>query len=383
MPASRTVTVHAGSHDRAACPVSVLLPKGYNNAAVTLFDSGLKRAIPAQVFQLDDTNTLTWIEGRLKAHATRKYKLVSKATSFPVKVRLVDHTKSKLDVRVGNTLLTSYHYSHKWVRPFLHPLSGPGGVRVTRNWPVDRSVAGERRDHVHHKSVWVAHGECDDMDNWSELPGHGFQRHQEFTHVVSGPVFGECQARIDWCDAKGRKRFEELRTLRAYAVPGGSRLLDVVVSLRMTERTVTFKDTKEGGLLSVRVATSMEVNRGGRIENSYGGVNEEETWGKNAAWCDYSGLVDGKHVGIAVFDNEANPRYPTGWHVRNYGLMTANCFAWKYYRPGAGLVGDMKLPKGSTTTWRYRLYVHRGDARKGKVAARYLDYVAPPQVTVQ
>jgi len=287
-----------------------------------------------------------------------------------------------LDVVVLGKVFTTYHYGKEWVRPFLHPVIGPGGVRVTRSWPVDGSVKGETHDHHHHKSIWVAYGECDKVDNWSEEKGHGSQRHRKFLSLTSGPVYGEFVEKVDWCAANERKQFEEIRTMRFYALTGGARMFDVGVSFRMTEKQVTFHDTKEGGLISVRVTSSMDVPRTGRIENGYGGVNERETWGKSAPWCDYSGVVDGHHVGIAILDHETNPRYPTQWHVRDYGLMTANCFAWSYYRPEAKIKGDMTFRKGSTATWRYRLYVHKGDARKGNVRGRFIDYIAPPNVTV-
>jgi 7-carboxy-7-deazaguanine synthase len=62
------------------------------------------------------------------------------------------------------------------------------------------------------------------------------------------------------------------------------------------------------------------------IENSAGGVGEKECWGKPAAWCDYSGPVEGQTVGIAVMDHPGNLRSPVRWHVRDYGLLTTNCF---------------------------------------------------------
>lgn len=219
------------------------------------------------------------------------------------------------------------------------------------------------------------------MDNWSEEPGHGRQRHRGFSELVSGPVFGRLVARNDWCHPSGKKQFEERRTIQVYALAQGLRLLDVTVAFRMSEGPVVFRDTKEGGLLSVRVATSMDGDKGGRIENAYGGVTEQETWGKKSPWCDYSGTVDGRQVGIAVFDHEDNPRYPTEWHVRDYGLMTANCFARSHYAPEKKERGDMAFRKGQRTTWRYRMYIHPGDAGRGKVAGRFRDFIAPPRVS--
>lgn len=283
---------------------------------------------------------------------------------------------------MGGELFTAYHYGSRWARPFFYPVRGPGGVCVTRHWPIKQRVKGEHRDHPHHKSLWVAYGECGAVDNWSEEPGHGWQRHQGFLALDSGPVAGRVTALNHWCYPDGRKQFEEVRTVCVYHLGAPERLLDVRVTFRMTEGPVTFHDTKEGGLVSVRVASAMDVRNGGRIENAFGGVNEAETWGQPAPWCDYSGKVEGRRLGLAICDHPANPRYPTGWHVRNYGLMTANCFAWKHYRPEANTSGDMTFGAGQETTWRYRLYLHRGDAQAGQVAQRFLDFAMPPGISL-
>ena len=48
-----------------------------------------------------------------------------------------------------------------------------------------------------------------------------------------------------------------------------------------------FGDTREGGILSLRVNPLITVEEGELIENAYGVVNEGETGGKQAPWCDY------------------------------------------------------------------------------------------------
>jgi Family of unknown function (DUF6807) len=379
------LSVEAGPHSRSNCPVTVELPWSYADSPhVALRDAKAKKDIPCQVTPSKGGILVSWLVNGLKAGETQK--LTARPRRNPAaspKVVVAPGDGDTLDITIGGKLFTSYHYGTEWVRPFLHPVIGPKDAQVTRGWPVIKAIKGEKQDHPHHKSIWVAHGECDKVDNWSEEEGHGYQRHRAFLKKASGPVFGQIVAKNDWCNNKGRKQFEEIRDMRFYALPGGIRLFDVAVTFRMTERPVTFRDTKEGGLISVRVASSMDVPVGGQIENGYGGLNESETWGKSAPWCDYSGKVDGEHVGVAIMDHETNPRYPTGWHVRNYGLMTANCFAWSHYRPEAKLKGDMAFKKGSRTTWRYRLCVHRGNARTGKVADKFMDFIAPPKVTAE
>ena len=155
------------------------------------------------------------------------------------------------------------------------------------------------------------------------------------------------------------------------------------MSLTALGQPVKFGDTKEAGLLSVRVATSMDGNKGGLIENGFGGQRENETWGKPAPWCHYSGPVDGEVMGIAVFDHPTNPRYPSNWHVRDYGLMTANPFGYHDFFPGRGRDGSLLLPAGETATFRYRVYIHRGDAAQGRVEEAFTNYALAPAAGVE
>ncbi len=382
MPKTYRLTVKAGEHVRVRCPVTCDVPWAYEDfPAAVLTDKATGARIPCQIEKSGNMARMTWLSDGLKAGSEQRLVVTPsrKDAGAPVVSVVPAEEGAHVGVFVGGKPFTAYHYGPEWVRPFLYPVIGPYGKCVTRNWPM-QDVPGEHQDHPHHKSVWVAYGDCNGVDNWSEDGDHGYQRHKSFSSLVSGPVFGEVVAENDWTNHKGRKQFEETRAMRFYALPDGARLFDLVVTFRMTEGKMVFRDTKEGGLVAVRVASSMDVRNGGRIENGYGGINETETWGKKAPWCDYSGVVGGKRVGLALLDHETNPRYPTEWHVRDYGLMTANCFAWHDYRPTAGLNGDMVFEKGSSRTWRYRLYVHRGDARTGDVAGRFHDFMYPPCV---
>ena len=98
-------------------------------------------------------------------------------------------------------------------------------------------------------------------------------------------------------------------------------------------------------------------------------------WGKRAAWCDYYGPVAGKTVGIAIFDHPKNPRHPTWWHVRDYGLFAANPFGRHDFEnlPDRS-AGDLVVPPGKSVTFRYRFYLHEGDDQQANVAGRYKEY---------
>lgn len=393
--AKMRIVVEAGNHNRKNCPVSVELniPKGHEEDEVVLTEVASKREILCQREAKDGKklSRVWWIIDDLEANCTQLYEVnflpkesyASKIQQSASGVKLAK-TEDKIQIQVNGSLFTVYNFGQNWVRPFYHPVIGPGGVRVTRNFPME-DVEGEKHDHHHHKSIWVAYGEVNGVDNWSEEKGHGGTIHKSFSTLVDGPVYAWLESESDWVSNEGKKVLEESRKVGIYALPDDARIMDLLLTLRATEGDVTFGDTKEAGFCSVRVATVMDVdqNKGGKIENSWGGVNEAETWGKRAEWCDYSGYIGGTRVGIVVFDHPMSFRHPTYWHVRNYGLMTTNVFGVAAFTGDPSKNGSYTVKKGDSLTFAYRIYIHRGDATGGDVKNRYLDYVVPPKITVE
>ncbi len=151
--------------------------------------------------------------------------------------------------------------------------------------------------------------------------------------------------------------------------------MDFEITLHASHGELTLGDTKEGSM-AIRLAPTMRV-RGkvgrGHIVNSEG-LRDGATWGKRAAWCDYYGPVKGKVVGVAIFDHPQNPKHPTWWHVRDYGLFAANPFGVHYFEKKPKGSGDISIPAGQSLTFRYRLYFHKGDEKEAKVAEHYGKY---------
>ncbi len=383
--------VHAGPLDRRNCPMVVSLPSIETTPppGVRLVAEG-GQEIPAQVCRAVPGWVTDTAEGCVQVafllpalEANQALRVAAHFGDFPtpeprVSVQPEGKAPGKIEVLVNGGLLTTYRYLDNPARPCFFPLLGPGGRRVTRSWPVQDDIPGETRDHHHHRSFWVAHGDLNGSDNWSEASGHGFQFTTDLLRTCSGPVLGALTAAQDWTDAARNKLLEEIRTLVVYAVPGEERLFDFDVTFTATECDVRFGDTKEGGVLALRVASSMDGDRGGRIENSHGGVGEAECWGRRAEWCDYSGEVDGEEVGIAVFDHPTSFRHPTYWHVRDYGMYTANPFGWHDFHGDPALDGSHLLPRGASLRFHYRVYLHRGNATEGAVGQRYHDFANPP-----
>jgi hypothetical protein len=84
-----------------------------------------------------------------------------------------------------------------------------------------------------------------------------------------------------------------------------------------------------------------------------------------------------------MMDHPTNPRYPTHWHVRAYGLMTANPFGLHdFYKDPDTHRGDWTIPSYESRNFNYRVLIHRGDAAVGGVRERYHDFINPPLVEI-
>jgi hypothetical protein len=299
--------------------------------------------------------------------------------------------------RAGKELVTRYRIAPSVAKPYFWPLLAPGGLAVTRDWPMEPAAPGEQTDHPHQKSAWFCHGDVipeglplkqhvkgvEGVDFWSEAPGAG----RIVCVQVREPSQEKNHARVttvnEWRTADGTKVLDETRTIHLYDF-GDARLLVLDIDLAASVVPITFGDTKEGSL-GVRVRTSVTEDKGkGRLTNAEGkagegranNIEKKGCWGLVSAWCDYSGPAPEKWAGLALLADPANP-YPTAWHARGYGLMAANPFgrAKSGFPSQRGNTQLAHLARGEHLKLRYGLLLHPGDVKEGKVAAYYEEFV--------
>jgi hypothetical protein len=297
-----------------------------------------------------------------------------------------------LDLLVGDQLVGRYHFDRALAKPHFHPLNGPfPGQSVTRAYPMIKDFPDEAKDHPHQRAVWFCHGDVipegmnlprkvpnvTGVDFWAEHANHGWITCVEVGKPQSDGNHAWAVTRNEWQTPDREKIMDETRTLHLYDLGKDAKLLVFDIDLHASVVPITFGDTKEGAF-GIRVAETMTEKRklGGVLENAEGKRTMKECWGYQSAWCDYSGPVDGKIVGLAIFDDPKNP-YPALWHSRDYGLMAANPFGRNRSGfPAAKGRSDLaKLAKGEHLKLRYGLLVHAGDAKEGKVAERFQEFV--------
>jgi len=378
--ATRTLVVEAGDTDRAYVPMCVDLPAGVTKAKMTCGG----KAVACQVAEAK----LWFILEQLDAGKTLTYNITLGESGAGSGGVALNQTDKFVAITIAGRPFTAYHFTnakpagHQLQRPYFWPVFGPGQTPMTRPFPLTETVAENvAKDHPHHTSIWVAHGDVNGVNNWHIGDDAGWIVHKAFDTVVSGPVVGMFRERLDWTRADKKPVMAEIRTVRVYNLPETHRMLDLELVFRATYGSVKFGDTKEGGLCAARMRPEFRADgKGGskgRLVNSEG-QTAAGAWGKKATWVDCSGKVGGKTLGFAIFDHPGNLRHPTTWHARTYGLLTANPFGLKHFTKGKQR-GDYTLDAGKDMTQRYRIYFHPGDEKTANVAARYADFADPPK----
>lgn len=310
--------------------------------------------------------------------------LLALTTSAALAEVTVKELDDRVRVELDGKLFTEVRYKDV---PHIHywPLIGPGGAKMTRSWPME-DVPGEETDHVHHRSLWFAHGMVNGADYWSEAKTFGNRKpkhpvgqivHDKVVKTKSGKDSGEVVSAVKWIAPDGAVTLTGTQRLVLYATPDNERQFDFEVTMTAGDKEVVFGETKEG-TMAIRIAESMRVKRPknhppgvGQILSSEG-LKNAEAWGKPAKWVAMSGPIGDKAFTITMFDHPKNTGHPTRWHARDYGLFAANPFGGsameKTLPPGSA---NVTLKPGQTLTLKYRFLIQQAEPDAAKLNERY------------
>jgi hypothetical protein len=273
----------------------------------------------------------------------------------------------QIHVRIRGEHFTTYHYGHDRRTPFLWPIHSEGEVGVTRNYPMGPDDPPST-DHPHHRSLHLTFGDVNGYDHWHR---ERIETRSIETGLAEDHVW--IRARNEWLTSAGDSLLQEVQELRFYDTPASGRWFDILSTLTAVQEEVTFGDYKEG-FLALRIRPEIQGNRAGVLTNAEGRQRERNVYGRRSPWMDYSGQIEGHGTrGIALFDHPDNFRYPTFWHVRDYGLAAANPFAARTVG-GEEADGSHTLRAGESMTFVYRVFVHSGDVREAEVARFYKEF---------
>jgi hypothetical protein len=286
----------------------------------------------------------------------------------------VTKEQDRVTVDINGKPFTALYYGPDVMKPYLHPLHAASGKLVTRQFPMAK-VEGETRDHPHHQGLWFTHGDVNGFDFWAnprQGPKFGRVVVDKITQAKSGGKTGTVGFEARWVDATEKALLKETRTM-TFSADGDNRIIDIDLTLTALE-PVKFGDTKEG-TFAIRMNDSLtEKSKGAVLTNAEGAQTMKNVWGKRSPWVDYSGKLDGEALGIAILDHPSNPKHPTYWHARDYGLFAANIFGEHDFYNDKQRDGSVSLEPGKSMRFRYRVVIHPGDPSSAHIAELFDAY---------
>ncbi len=282
--------------------------------------------------------------------------------------------KDQVDVTIGGKPYTTLFLGPDTQKPYLHPLRSASGKLVSRRFPME-NVDGESKDHPHHRGLWFSHGDVNGWDFWANEKnqkgvgkGIGTIVLDKIVKAKGGKKSGVIAANFTWKDGTGKALLAEQKTITITPM-GTSRAIDVDIQLTALD-AVKFGDTKEG-VFAIRLAKALEETQTGTMRSASGAMKEKAVWGSASPWVDYTGTIAGESLGIAIFDHPKNPRHPTYWHSRAYGLFAANIFGVRDFTRDKTKNGDLELKTGEKLHFRYRVLIHPDGTEAAGIAKLY------------
>jgi hypothetical protein len=242
---------------------------------------------------------------------------------------------------------------------YVHPVFGLDGEELTDDFP---------KDHYHHRGVsWMwprmkvaGRGAERDIDLWAVK---GIRQHfvkwlERRADAAAATVAVENSWVID-----GPPVAKETVRLTAHKAGAAGRAIDVELRFEALSGPIEIRGeiTKGYGGLCFRFAPREDT-----VITTPAGKQDKDSDHLKFPWADLSARFAGRTEmsGAAVFIHPANPAAPNEWTLRHYGFLGP---CW----PGMETV---TLEPGKPVTLRYRLWIHRGDAAAGRVAAAYDAY---------
>jgi len=311
-------------------------------------------AMPASFAELLNPQEVAHIISYLAKQRKTDSKKSNESRSF----NFERNNANKLTINLGKQPIATYLIDDPILtRRGLINIKSPSGVPITRPFP-----APKNEDHSNmHPGIWLGYGWIDGNDYWrlkSKVKFEGF--------LKMNPTLNENTA---FFSARNRYLNEnsteticiEDSTYSFSPHPKGI-LLEISATYFNNEREFAFGDQEESGL-ALRMAKPLTVKFGnGRILNNTGDLNGKGTWGKPFKWIDYSGIHDGKRIGLLLIPSNKNKR--ESWaHSRDYGVLVANPFPKQPQERREPYVKTL-IKKGEKLKMQYRVLIHEN--QKGK-----------------
>ena len=385
-----TVSDREGTASRCSAPVSVPADlSGFSDVALRASQFRLTTVSEAYPGQATDTpaqfepdapgstvGTLRWLMPPGPA-GRRQFVVKAEASDIPLLMRARrDEATGQFELSQAGKPVLRYNYQtndagevlarikpddRKYARArsdYIHPLYGPDGQELTRDWPVD---------HPHHRGIYWAwpevdyHGERGDLHALQRV----FSRPTGNCTVKDGPVCALLDAENLWRWEDQEPIVRERTLIRAWRAGATGRFIDLEFHFTALKDDVALarRGMAAYGGLNIRLAPVQEQEIVFHTDPAGTGLR--------SAWAELSGVFPGgKKASLAVFQAPTNPDYPGDW----IKYPEINWFQPTFPAGGTRYV----LKKGQPLVLRFRLWICPDKAGEARLADVWSAYASPP-----
>lgn len=292
------------------------------------------------------------------------------STAAPVQSWECLQAADRLLITYDGQVLTEFVFQDtRILRPYFANVRTRDGSPVTRNHPPVPGVDPDDHDTMH-PGVWLAFGDINGADFWRNKAAIEHVRFTEPPTVRGERLTFATECRL----VSSSTQVGSLTNLFELRIEPDGWLLIWEATLGSDTAEMTFGDQEEMGF-GIRVATALTEKSGGRITSSAGLETARRTWGQAADWCDYSGQMGGRRIGVVAMADPGNFR-ASWWHNRDYGLMVANPFGRQAMKQGD--VSQVTVKRGDRLRLRFGALWHGSPPdRPGQAADAFRRFGSP------
>src|SRR6476620_7979452 len=143
--------------------------------------------------------------------------LVSTAQKEMVSI-VKEKNENKIDVFIGQELLTSVFYPDTLEKPVLYPIYASNGTMITRGFPL-HPLPGEPTDHPHHVGLWFNFENVNGLDFWNNSYAIPAEKKQLYGWIKTDRILkmqdgakGILSYHANWTNQKNDVLLEETTT---------------------------------------------------------------------------------------------------------------------------------------------------------------------------
>jgi hypothetical protein len=266
----------------------------------------------------------------------------------------------------GDHVVWRFRYGPNEGKPAFHPVALPGGPPLTCFRPPD---------HPWHRGLWFSWKYINHVNYWEEdrKTGRAAGRTEQAPPEIL--TRADYSARITqdltYHPAGGQPVMTEHRVIEiSPPAADGSYHFDwdqTFTAVRDVVLDRTPLPHEPGGRmfggyagLSVRLAEALAERRGQTAQETVQ-WHQDRYRGKSVGF-DYSGVLNGREMGIAILDHPGNLNAPSPWYAINSAVM-------HYFSPAVICYHPHAMKAGERLRLRYRVVVHPGRWSAGQIRA--------------